>query len=213
MNAKIQAMTRLSAKYTSLAMVSLAVIASAEHSQASGARQERITADYRVLAWGQLVGDFDTRVAAYLDLRRELEKVLPPMALTDDPGQIRAAVRTLAKRIRTARAEAREGDIFTPAISCEFRRALLTVARANTCAAIMDDNPGGFSTHINDSYPEGKPFSTVPANVLSALPRLPKGIHYGFLGSDLFLLDERAAVILDRIRSAIPCASGLMNAS
>ena len=95
--------------------------------------------------------------------------------------------------------------MFTPTISVEFRKALILEMNANTWAAIMDDNPGEFSNQINGTYPDGKPLSTVPPNILAALPRLPDDIQYRFLGRHLILLDTRANVILDRIPYAIQC--------
>ena len=146
----------------------------------------------RVQVWGYIVADFSTRVWDYFELRSELEKGLPPLTVTDDPAEIRRAIRALAKRIRVARAGAKQGDIFTPTISVEFRKALILEMNANTWAAIMDDNPGEFSNQINGTYPEGKPLSTVPPNILAALPRLPDDIQYRFLGRHLILLDTRA---------------------
>ena len=145
------------------------------------------------------------RVWDYSELRSELEKGLPPLTVTDDPAEIRRAVRALAKRIRVARAGAKQGDMFTPTISVEFRRALTVEMDADTWAAIMDDNPGELSNQINGTYPEGKPLSTVPPNILAVLPRLPDDIQYRFLGRHLILVDTRANVILDRIRHAIDC--------
>ena len=84
----------------------------------------------------------------------------------------------------------------------EFRKVLIVETNADTWAAIMDDNPGEFSNQINGTYPEDKPLSTVPPNILAVLPRLPDDIQYRFLGRHLILLDTRANVILDRI----PCA-------
>ena len=153
--------------------------------------------------WGHTVTDFNTRVWSYFELRSELEKGLPPRTVTDDVAEIRRAVRALANRIRVARAEAKQGDIFTPTISAEFRKALLLEMNINTWAAIMDDNPGEFSVQINDSYPEGKPLSTVPPNILALLPTLPDDIQYRFLGRHLILYDTRASLILDRIPYAI----------
>jgi len=95
--------------------------------------------------------------------------------------------------------------MFTPAISAEFKKTLIVEMKAGTCAAIMDDNPGELSNQINGDYPEGKPLSTVPPNILAVLPRLPDDIQYRFLGRHLILLDLRANVILDRIPYAIEC--------
>jgi hypothetical protein len=75
----------------------------------------------------------------------------------------------------------------------------------NTWETLMDDNPGRFSRAINRTYPNKRPLSSVPVNLLARLPPLPDDIEYRFLGRDLILLDTRASVILDRIPSAIQC--------
>ena len=59
--------------------------------------------------WGYIVADFSARVGDYFELRSELEKGLPALTVTDDPAEIRRAVRALAKRIRVARAEPNRG--------------------------------------------------------------------------------------------------------
>jgi hypothetical protein len=188
------------------AMATVALFASAGHAQAPKAPQNtlRLSGPPRI----DVVADFTARVRMYVDLRSTLEQGLAVRIVTTDPEAIRTAVRMLAMRIRAARANAREGDIFTPAVSAAFRQALLLEARDHTCAAIMDDNPGEFSHHINDGYPEGVPLSTVPPNILAALPALPDDVQYRFLGRHLILLDARSGVILDEIRDAIGCANG-----
>ena len=123
--------------------------------------------------------------------------------VTDDPANIRKAVHALAKKIRVVRVRAERGEIFTPTISEEFREVLAGEMDADTWASIMDENPGEFSLHVNATYPEGKPLSTVPPNVLAALPRLPDDIQYRFVGRHLILFDTRAYVIVDWIPFAI----------
>jgi hypothetical protein len=192
-------------RLASLAIALIVFVAAAGYAQPATTNQDAETPVFRVQVWGYIVADFSTRVWSYVELRRKLEKGLPPLTVTDDPSEIRRAVRALAKQIRVARAEAKQGDIFTLAISGEFRKALILEMNANTWAAIMDDNPGEFSTQINGTYPKDKPLSTVPPNILAVLPRLPDDIQYRFLGRDLILLDTRANVILDRIPYAIQC--------
>ena len=178
-------------------------LASVCYAQPATTNQTRDTPDFTVQVWGYIVADFSARVWDYYKLRSELEQGLPPLTVTDDPAEIRRAVRALAKRIRVARAGAKQGDMFTPTISVEFKKALTLEMDADTWAAIMDDNPGEFSNQINGTYPEAKPFSTVPPNILAVLPRLPDDIQYRFLGRHLILLDTKANVILDRIPRAI----------
>jgi hypothetical protein len=150
-----------------------------------------------------IVIPFNTRVSAYVELRSELEKGLPAPAVTENPAEIRKVGRALAARIRAARVKAKQGDMLTPAIGVEFRKALLREMNAHTWKVIMDDNPGDFEAQINGAYPEGKPLSTMPPNILAVLPKLPHDIEYRFVGRHLILLDTRAGMILDRIPYAI----------
>ncbi len=156
-----------------------------------------------VEVFGGVMADFTARVSAYTELRTELAKGLPPLTV-DDPAQVQYAVRTLAAKIRVARARAKRGDIFTPAIARAFQKALRNVDES-TWGDIADDNPGEFSKRVNASYPETKPFSTVPPNILAILPRLPDDMEYHFLGRHLILLDTRASLIVDWIPMAIQC--------
>jgi hypothetical protein len=151
---------------------------------------------FRVDVWGRSMSEFNNRVWSYFELRSALEKGLPPRRVTDDPAEIRRAVHALANSIRVAREEAKQGDIFTPTISAEFRKSLLLEMNASTWASIMDDNPGEFSVEVNGCYPDEKPLSTVPPT---------DDIQYRFLGRHLILYDARASLVLDRIPYAIRC--------
>ena len=163
------------------------------------------TVEFTVEVLGDKLADFTTRMEAYAQLRRELERGLPPLKVTDNPSDILRAERLLAQRIRKARAGAGRGDIFTQDIRHGFRQLLRPVTTAATCALIEDDNPGEFQYSINAEYPKDKPLSTVPAAMLAVLPRLPDDVFYRFLDRDLILHDLRANVILDRIDDAIRC--------
>ena len=149
--------------------------------------------------------DFDARVLEYFDLRTTLEEGLPAQRVTDNPADNIEIQRTLARRIRRARAGALSGDIFAPDISTEFRRILTLEMTPQTLEAILDDNPGQFSHRINGDYPKRRPLSTMPGTFLAVLPALPDGLEYRFLGHQLILHDTRANVILDRMPCAIEC--------
>jgi len=190
--------------HMSLATALIFLLASAGYAQTPRTPQDRDTPGFRVQVWGDIAAEFSTRVSTYVELRSELQRGLPPLTVTDRPEEIRTAERALARRIRVARAKAKQGDIFTPTISGEFRKALLMQMNAKTWAAIMDDNPGEFWTRVNGTYPERKPLSTVPPNILAALPELPDDVEYRFMGRHLVLLDAKARVLLDGIPYAIP---------
>jgi len=182
--------------------VSFVAVAAA---QTSGTNAPRDGVDFRVQVWGDAVADFSMRVERYLDLRRALERGLPPLVLTDNPDEIITAEETLARAIRQARVAAKEGDILTPAISKAFRDALRPLMTGETLAVIMDENPGRFSHHINGTFPKTKSRATIPWSILAVLPPLPDDIQYGFVGRYLILHDIRANVIVDRMACAIRC--------
>jgi hypothetical protein len=153
----------------------------------------------------QLLANFNTRLKTYVDMRKQADDTVPAQKKTNDPAEIRAAEQGLAERIRAARASAKAGDIFTPEIAATFRRLLHPeVSEPETRAAIKDDNPGTVPFKVNEDYPEKTTLSTVPPNVLEALPKLPEGIEYRFVGKHLILRDARANLIIDYVPNVIP---------
>jgi hypothetical protein len=188
-------------KHAPVAIAFLLTTASVGYGQATQTNED--TPVFRMQVWGEIVKDFSARIRSYVDLRSEMEKGLPPLTSTSDPAEIRRIVSTLSTRMQTARAKARQGDIFTPAISLQFKKVLGPELNAATREAIGDDNPGEFSSRINRIYPDRRPVSTVPPNILAALPPLPDGIEYRFLGRHLILLDTKSRMIIDRIPYAI----------
>ena len=149
--------------------------------------------------------EFEASVLGYFELRTALEEGLPAQRITDNPDENIEIQKKLAKRIRHARAGARPGAIFTPAITAEFRRILEIETTPQVLAALMDDNPGRFSHRINGDYPRRKTLATMPGTFLRVLPVLPDGIEYRFLGTHLILHDTRANVILDTLPCAVAC--------
>ena len=180
-----------------------AALAPTAYAQAALAGQGVPAPDFKVEVVGLIQTEFTGRVSAYVELRRRLEDGLTPLQETDDAGALTATEMALASRIRAARAGAKEGEIFSPAIAAEFRRVLRFEIDDNTLAALMDDNPGDDDRRINGRYPRAKPYSTVTANILARLPRLPADIQYRFMGRYLVLVDTKANMILDRLPHAI----------
>lgn len=161
--------------------------------------------DFQVQIWGDAAATFVARMTAYAELRGKLEKGLKGLAVTAKPIEILQAENALAARIRVARAKAKRGDIFSRRVRTAFRTALRAETDGGTCAAIRDDNPGDFTYQVNGTYPKREPLSTMPPNLLAALPELPLDVHYRFLGRDLVLHDTRANIIIDEIPDAIRC--------
>ena len=156
------------------------------------------------------LAEFRQRVDSYMEMRSEIVDEVPEAASTADPALLRAREKALASRIMARRANARHGDIFTPAVRPVFRRlvrAEMQGEQGRDINAKLDDDapaPGAVPLEVNGKYPAGVPFPTTPAPILLTLPTLPRGLEYRIIGKDLILLDQPADVILDYIRNALP---------
>ena len=161
------------------------------------------------------VKDFEQRVQRYWDLRNKIDDATLPIA-TDDPSaeDIVGRENALAQGIRGLRVDAHEGDIFTPQISATLtavlQRRLSSEHGADARETILGEgNPGHpesatpVDLRVNAKYPDDAPMSTVPPSVLAALPRLPEGLEYRFVGRDMILYDSEANLIVDIMRNAI----------
>ena len=158
------------------------------------------------------MADFKSRVDEYVKLRKKAEGAAPvELKEKSKPVEIVTAEKTLAHRLREARATAKQGDIFTPATQAMFRRMLKgpltkSMDAADNKAIIKDDAPaaGEVPFKVNAEYPKEVPLSTVPPDVLLALPTLPEDVQYRFAGKHLLLYDAKANLIIDYMLNAIP---------
>lgn len=157
------------------------------------------------------VADFRAKVEAYNTLRADLAKASPPLKETTDPGAIGNAEKSLAAKIRAARANAQRGDIFTPATEALFRRLVRpqvtgSADAADNKAIIKDDapKPSEVPFKVNGEYPKDAPLSTVPPDVLKALPPLPENLQYRFVGRHLILYCTNGNLIVDYMLNALP---------
>ena len=57
---------------------------------------------------------------------------------------------------------------------------------------------------VNGEYPKEAPLSTVPPDVLKALPPLPENLQYRFVGRHLILYCTRGNLIVDYMLNAMP---------
>jgi hypothetical protein len=155
--------------------------------------------------------DFTRRVQAYTDTRHLATLVIPAPMVSADPAQIRHASDALAFAIRTARAGARQGDIFSPGIAAAFRRMVgagCQDAYAELLAVVTEELESPLpAPAVHARWPVGAPLPTMPPDLLAALPRLPAGLEYRFMNRDLVLLDVDANLIVDFVPDAMPSTS------
>jgi hypothetical protein len=169
---------------------------------AAAAPEQRVNPDAQVLA------DFQKRVEAYVTLHKKLEGSLPDLPNEATPQQIDQHQRGLSKLMQEARADAKPGDLFTPAMQQLVRRLMAQVFKGASGQqlrrSIFDENPVDMRLAVNGRYPDSVPLSTVPPQVLQNLPTLPEDLEYRFVGTRLILLDTHAHTIADYMGRALP---------
>ena len=156
----------------------------------------------------QGLAEFNERVTAYAALHQKLEATLPALPKETTPETIHKHQSALAQLMVQARKGARQGDIITPATRLNFLQLLARVFKGEDGrqlkASILDENPGNVGLQVNGRYPDQIPLSTVPPQVLAALPKLPRELEYRFIGDRLILLDVHAHTVADYMDKVFP---------
>lgn len=149
-----------------------------------------------------VIQDFLKRVGGYVALHKKLEAALPNLPAQTTPEVMDAHQRALSKRIQEARKTAKPGEILSPAMQRRIRTLLRPIFSGKDGqqikAEILDNEyKGSVRLAVNGRYPDEIPISTVPPQVLSALPKLPEALEYRFIQNSLILFDQHAHIIVD----------------
>ena len=148
-----------------------------------------------------VVTDFEQRVRDFLKLRDAAEARVGRIPNGATPEQIVKRQHALGAEIAKQRAGAAPGAIFVPGMQTYIRNVVQRVITgpdgAVIKASLMDENPMAARVAINERYPDTVPMSTMPPDVLAALPSLPADLEYRFVGNRLILLDIRSHFVID----------------
>ena len=156
-----------------------------------------------------VVQDFEKRMAEYQKLHKTVEGTLSRLRPTASAEKIEHHEHELAHRIREARQSARQGDIFTPEISAEFRRLIALAMQGQKATDVKQSLRHAEPVlvkplRVNHGYPRGVPLQSTPPTLLANLPKLPPEVDYRIVGHDLILLDAKCNLIVDFLANAIP---------
>jgi hypothetical protein len=153
------------------------------------------------VADASVLADFDDRVKNYAALRKRLEGGLKRLPDKASAQQLDANQRALFALVTAARADAKQGDVFVPAMQAHIRAIVrqLLAGRDGPAikAALMEENPMKARIAVNSRYPDEIPLATMPPDLLAALPRLPENLEFRFVGNRLILLDVTAHLVVD----------------
>lgn len=189
---------------------------------------ERSSNRIRLAGWGLLAGlalgcgkpervdstaapmaDFLKRVDEYVALRNRLADAIGPIDETKSQAEITLRAATLASNVKLERAQAKQGDIFTP----EVATILATLIhqedsrRPDSVRETREDQQEelpDFIPQVNEIYPTTYPLATFPPKLLPLLPKLPEQVEYRIVQHYLILRDVEANLIVDFMPHAVP---------
>jgi hypothetical protein len=117
--------------------------------------------------------------------------------------------KALAERIKAARANAMQGDVFVPAVVPVFKQVFADYykRRSGREIRLLFDEVPTFKPAVNMTYPVDAPKATFPPRLALALPTLPDELEYRLVATSLVLRDTEANIIVDYIPNVLPPAS------
>ena len=118
-----------------------------------------------------LVMDFEKQIKEYVKLHKKAEVGIPALKSTASAHKINEHRRLLASHIQAARPQAKQGDIFSPEITQEFKRLISMgyqgADAAKVRASLRNDEPvNDVRVRVNGVYPEHIPLQTMPPSIL-----------------------------------------------
>src|SRR5208283_3198954 len=137
-----------------------------------------------------LITDFEKQIKDYMKLRKQAEAGMPALKPTATVHKINEHRRLLASSIQAARPQAKQGDIFSPAITQEFKH-LISIGYqgadgTKVRTSLRNDEPvNNVLVRVNAVYPEHIPLQTTPPSILLNLPELPRELDYRIVGHTL----------------------------
>jgi len=152
---------------------------------------------------------YQDRVKEYVSLRSSLKAKAPKLAKDSTPEQIQAAETALVTLLRTSRAGAKPGDIFSPDIARYIRTTLkreFKPEEKKEIRKVVLENETNIpvTLKVNYPYPDPKEFVEMPATLLLKLPTLPKEVKYRYVKRTLLLVDADNNMIVDYMIDALP---------
>jgi hypothetical protein len=153
------------------------------------------------------IADFESRVNQYLDARKgEAGKTPGP---TKSAAKLTESQEEMRARLQVSRKDAKQGDIFTPEISKYFRKQIAGVFQGARGTRILKSLRRAEPTKevplkVNEPYPDGMAFQSMPPTLLLKLPQLPKELEYRIVGNNLILRDAGPNLVVDVLPDALP---------
>jgi hypothetical protein len=115
-----------------------------------------------------------------MDLHKQKEGAAPDIKAGASPAEMLAFEHVLAERIKTARATAKQGEIFTRDVVPVFKQTFADYYQRRTgreLRLLFDEVPN-FKPQVNGTYPVNAAKATSPPRLSLALPTLTDELEY-----------------------------------
>ena len=157
----------------------------------------------------QAIATFEQHVKDYVKLREDLEDKLPKLSPDSKPEQIEAHKVSFQETVRTARAGAKQGDMFSPEIVEYIRLTIRDEFKGQERQelrkkVLVEADTKAVPLKVNYPYPESEELLDMPPTLLLRLPQLPKQVKYRFVGKNMLLVDRENGLIIDYMLNAVP---------
>ncbi len=173
----------------------------------SGSQWQNHAAYATVVQGKDVVNNFNKQVKAYVEQRNAVKKKVQALPKEATPQQISAYQAAFVAAMRTARANAKSGDILDPAIASHIRTLINEEFKGSEKAelkkTVLEADTKGVPLRVNYPYPDEKEFTQIPPTLLLKLPQLPKELKYRFVNRYLLLVDTDNDLIVDYMPRAL----------
>jgi hypothetical protein len=158
----------------------------------------------------QAIAAFENATQDYALMHRRLERQIGSIEFGMPVAEINRIIHELAAAIRAERADAKQGDFFTPSLGLVMRTrindALLehgyTPGDVRTAGRVDGVDYERVRLQVNDTFPWILAVAMFPC-VIEALPPLPPELQYRIVGDELVLVDIHASLIIDVLPHAL----------
>jgi hypothetical protein len=151
---------------------------------------------------------FEARVKGYVAMREGIEAKLPKLPKGATPEQIEAHKNAFQTAVRSARAGAKRGDLFTPALAGHIREVIKSETKPEekqeVRETVLESEVKAVPLRVNYPYPESEEMLEMPPALLLKLPQLPKQVRYRYVGRSMLLMDRENGLIIDFMPDALP---------
>jgi hypothetical protein len=154
------------------------------------------------------LAELTKQINAYMEVHKRAEAGVPDVKKGATPAEVMVFEKALAEGIKTARATAKQGDVFVPDVTPVLKKIFADYyqRRSGREIRLLFDEVPNFKPQVNMTYPANAPKANFPPRLALSMPQLPEELEYRLVGNNLILRDSEANLIVDYLPGIVPPA-------